>query len=202
MKLLLTSTGLCPQVAPFFLKLIKQSPKNFNIAFIPTAADPYDDKWFVKKDIESLSGLGFPVDIVDLKTEPAVIRSQLENHQIIFVGGGNTFYLLHWIRQSGVDKYLARLLEDRYYIGASAGSILVGPDIELSGWNLSSRDENIVNLSDTTGLNLVPFAVSPHHTEKDKKLLSAESRHVKYQVIPITDTQAVYYCNGKYKIIN
>ncbi|MFA5827771.1 MAG: Type 1 glutamine amidotransferase-like domain-containing protein [Candidatus Shapirobacteria bacterium] len=201
MKLFLTSTGLSPQVAPFFLKLISKPPKQFKVAFIPTAADPYDDKWFMEKDIQTLSDFGFPVNIVDLKADITFIRSQLEKSQIIFVGGGNTFYLLHWIRQSGVDKYLSQLLEDRYYIGASAGSVLAGPDIAISGWD-PSWDTNDVKLQDTTGLNLVPFAVSPHYTEKHKEILAIKSREVNYKVIPITDTQAVYFNNDKYIIIN
>jgi peptidase E len=99
-----------------------------------------------------------------------------------------------------MDKYLKNLLElgRHYYIGASAGSILVGPDIALSGWD-PEWDTNDVGIMDTTALNLVPFVVSPHYTQKDRSVL--ESHKTDYPVIPITDHQAIYWQDGSWQLV-
>ncbi|MFA6602414.1 MAG: Type 1 glutamine amidotransferase-like domain-containing protein [Candidatus Shapirobacteria bacterium] len=199
MKLLLTSTGLEGKVKDFFINLIDKPPQQLNLAFIPTAADPYSDKWFMEKDLENLKNIGFKVTVVDLKDNPQTIKTKLENSQIIYVGGGNTFYLLHWVCQSKLDTYLKDLLaNNRYYVGASAGSVLVGPDIALSGWD-PGWDTNDVGLTDTSGLNFVPFAVSPHFTEKKRMVL--ESHSVNYPVIPITDQQAIYSNDDDWQLV-
>lgn len=199
MKLLLTSIGLEDKVKEFFLDLISSPAGDFNLTFIPTAADPYSDKWFMEKDLKNLKDIGFKVTVVDLKDDPQTVQTRLENSQIIYVGGGNTFYLLHWIRKSKVDTYLGDLLENnRFYVGASAGSILVGPDIALSGWD-PAWDSNDVGLADTTGLNFVPFAVSPHFTENTRKTL--ESHPVNYPILAITDNQAVYWENSQWCLV-
>jgi len=43
----------------------------------------------------------------------------------------DVFYLLHHVRRSGLDQVLARRLDEGLlYIGASAGAVIMGPDIE------------------------------------------------------------------------
>jgi dipeptidase E len=200
-KLFLTSTGLPPETAPYFLKLLEKDPKDTRVAFIPTAADPEEDKWFVDAARKELYGLKFLVEEVDLKESPEEIQKKLESVDVIYINGGNTFYLLDWTKKSGLDKYLGQLIENgKIYIGSSAGSILVGPNIELSGWD-KSWDKNIVNLQDLSGLNLVPFAISSHFTEKDREILEKKSKELNYEVLPITDTQAVLVEGEDYKIV-
>jgi dipeptidase E len=201
MNLYLTSTGLDGKVGHFFLDLIAKPPSRFSLAFIPTAADPYANKWFMEKDLENLKKIGFKISIVDLKNNPGLIKKDLENSQIIYVGGGNTFYLLHWARASGLDQYLRGLLEgNRHYIGASAGSILVGPDIAISGWD-PGWDTNDVGLTNTIGLNLVPFVISPHFIENKRPILEKHLSSINYQILPITDSQAIYWHHNQWQLV-
>lgn len=85
-------------------------------------------------------------------------------------------------------------------MGVSAGSIITGPSIEISGWK-EDCDENVANLKDLTGLSLVPFAVFPHFTKENLPLLKEKSKTVDYPVAAINDTQAVMAVGEKYKII-
>ncbi|MFA6518981.1 MAG: methylated-DNA--[protein]-cysteine S-methyltransferase [Candidatus Shapirobacteria bacterium] len=201
MKLFLTSTGLIPETRAYFLDLLAKKPAEYNLAFIPTAADPEVDKWFVEADLKELKEIGFKINIVDLKDDPKIIHTNLTKSQIIYVGGGNTFYLLHWIRKSGVDKYLKELLEDgRYYVGASAGSILAGPDISVSGWD-PTWDSNDIKITDTSSLNLTHLAISPHYTEKEEKVIIDKSKNFPYEVFPLTDKQAILVDNKNYCLV-
>lgn len=85
-------------------------------------------------------------------------------------------------------------------MGVSAGSILVGPNIAISGWR-KDWDKNLVHLKDLTGLNFVPFAISPHYTEADRPLLERKSKTVNYPIIAGSDTQAVQVIGDNFKIV-
>lgn len=199
--LFLTSTGLPIETRNYFLELLPQKPEKLKVVFIPTAADPEKDKWFVKASRDELLKLKFKVGDVDLKENPEEIKKKLEASDIIYINGGNTFYLLDWVRKSGLDKYLEKLInEGKIYIGCSAGSILVGPNIEVSGFSVE-WDKNIVSLKNLTGLNLVPFAISPHFTEKERELLARKSKNLNYPIIAISDQQAVLVQGNNWKVI-
>jgi len=201
-KLFLTSEGLPPETAPYFAELLDRDPQDLKLAMIPTAAYPEIDPLLLNEAKEGLSKSGFQIEVIDLKVEdPMVIKNKLEKTDIIAVGGGNTFFLLYWVRKCGLDKYLGELLDQgKIYLSISAGSILAGPDIAISGWR-KDWDKNVVHLKDLTGLNFVPFAISPHYTEADRTLLEEKSKTVGYQIIAINDAQAVRVIGDDYKIV-
>lgn len=209
MKLLLTSAGFRKdnqspyrtEIVDGFKKLLGKDPKGLNCAYIPTAADPEVDKWFVDAGRQELLDLGMDIVETDLKEDKEVIRRKLEDADVIYMNGGNTFYLLDWVRKSGLDKYLRGLLDQgKVYVGVSAGSIIVGPSIEVAGWG-PTGDPNTINLQDLAGLNLVPFAISPHFTEPEREVLEENLKHIDYKIIPITDAQAMLVENEDWQLI-
>lgn len=105
MKLLLTSAGLSNEsIIKAFFDLVGKSAKEIRVAFIPTASNiETGDKWWLIKDLSTLQGMGFAqLDIVDISAMPKVAwQPRLEEADVFFFGGGNTFYLMHWIRKSG-----------------------------------------------------------------------------------------------------
>lgn len=203
MKLLLTSTGLPNEaIRSKFLQMVGKDPKDIVVAFIPTAAVPEEDKWFVKSAIDEIKEIGMQLFTVDLKEEnEQSLKEKLADCDVVYVNGGNTFYLLDWARKSGFDKVIKDLVsQGKVYIGTSAGSLLVGPDISVSGWK-SSWDRNIVGLKDFRGLSLVPFVVSPHFTESDRQVLENNMKDVNYPIIALTDKQAVMVFEDKQELI-
>ena len=84
------------------------------------------------------------------------------------------------------------------YVGVSAGSILLGPDIDVS----SLGDKNKFGVKDFTGLALVDVAISPHANEKDEQAkIAAFQKKVDYKVLPLTDSQALLVLNETQKVI-
>lgn len=201
-KLFLTSAGLPPETAPYFAELLDKDPQELKLAMIPTAGYPKIDPILLNEAKEGLEKSGFQIEVIDLKVDdPKVIKNKLEKTDIINVGGGNTFFLLYWVRKCGLDKYLGELLDqEKIYVGVSAGSIIMGPSIESAGWG-QEPDENVVGLKDLTGLNFVPFAISPHYVAADESLLKEKAKTVNYPIIAINDTQAVQVIGNDYKIV-
>jgi dipeptidase E len=208
MKLFLTSAGLQPEITESFLKLLGKKPEETKVCFIPTASyehHPEGDAWYVKADKQRLSELGFKIITeVDLRKEnKKSLDNKLKDFDVIFVGGGNTFYLLKYVRESGFNEALKHFLKRRgVYIGASAGSIVVGPDILTAKWG-PYGDENTVELKNLSGIGLVDFIVVPHYTIDQKQTIEGNviKEKISSPIIAITDKQAVLVENGRMEFV-
>ena len=114
-KLFLTSGGLPNETRDAFLKLLGKNPQDTRVAFIPTAKDPEEDQSYVQRSLDQLDELGFVYESTDLKEySKETLGEKLTQFDVIYVNGGNTFYLLDWIRKSGFyqihdDQQIARL---------------------------------------------------------------------------------------------
>lgn len=202
MKLLLTSAGLSTtKIKQRFLELVDKKPADITVAFISTAADLEKNKWFVDKDRNILMGMDLKIVDVDLKNNKADLKKTFRDIDVIFVEGGNTFYLMYWIRKSGLDKLLSDLLaETKVYVGVSAGSIIVGPSIESAGWE-GGDDPNVVTLDSFVGLKLTGFCVFPHYDESQLEIVKEKSKDLTYKLIPITNEQAILVEDGKREVV-
>ena len=202
MKLLLTSAFLSnEEIKQKFLELAGKKPKDISVAFIPTAADPEENKWFVEKDREIMRKTGLKFTDLDLKNKNKErLEKELVNKDAIIVEGGNTFYLLYWIRKSGFYRVLKDFLKrGKLYVGISSGSYVTCPNIEMATWK--HQDRNRVGLKDLKALNLVPFLISVHYEPKYKPILEKEVPKANYPVKILTDNQALSVINGKVKLI-
>lgn len=178
------------------LDLFPNKPRDkTRVAFVPTAAYTYKDKWFVKEDRDKLEEMGFDIFDLDIKDKTKEeLWEKLRNVDIIFVAGGNTFYLLEKARDSGFDELVNRLVfgERVLYIGSSAGAVLACPDIKPI--ELLDDPSTTPNLKSTKGLNLVDFVVLPHYgdkkyEEKFKKIM--DEYQDKYTLVKLTNEQAI-----------
>jgi len=138
---------------------------------------------------------------VDLKKENEISLSRkLDGFDMVFVTGGNTFYLLEQVRNSGFDKAIRKFLnKGGIYVGANAGSLIAGLNIEPAGWRHPER--NTANLKDLTAMKLVPFVISAHTNDKSIDLIKNCASKVSYPVVALTDKQAIIVEDGKHIIV-
>jgi len=195
MKLLLTSAGFLNKgVSDIFLQLLNKPVEQISIIFIPTASRTEEEIKYVNKSKQELVNLGIK-NITTLNLDHKITADEIKNVDVIYICGGNTFYLLQKIRESCLDRLL--LNYDGLYVGVSAGSIVAGPNIEIA----SPGDENDIGLSDLTGMKLVDFAVAPHYQMEDQAVIDELKNQVDYEIVTLTDNQAVLAENGARKII-
>src|SRR5687768_16453417 len=121
MKLLLTSGGITnPSIAKAFRDLLAKPFDESKIAFIPTAsnAEVGDKSWLIN-DLKNIQALGFKeIDIVDISALPREVwLPRLEVADVLLFSGGNTFYLMNWIKKSGLKELLPKMLETKVYVG-------------------------------------------------------------------------------------
>ena len=203
MKLLLTSAGIVPEVKEYFLSLLSKKPEEIKVCFITTAAygESKNPTW-MEKDRQLLYGCGIKtIEDLDLKDKTQnELEKIIADKDIIFVNGGNTFYLLHWIKKSGFDKVLSAFLRrGGLYVGVSAGSYVTCPTIEAATWK--PKDRNLIKLTDLTALNLVPFLITAHFEEKYRQIVETEAERTNYPILALTDEQAVLIDGKKIKLI-
>ena len=106
--------------------------------------------------------------------------------------------MLSKVRESGFDDTIKKLTgRGVVYVGVSAGSVILGPDIGLT----AEPDRNDINLRNTKGLNLVDAAISPHYREEEEKMVEEWSNKADYEILPLTDRQALLAADEKTEII-
>lgn len=217
MKLLLTSNGLSnDSIAKAFAELIGKKPKDTKVAFIPTAANPErgSKDWLID-DLYRIKSRGYIVDIIELTAlKSKEVKKILEETDVIFVGGGNTYYLSYWMQKSGLFELIPKLLKDgKVYAGISAGSIIIGSDllpskkikdgfIDENYYEMSVKDEG----SDSP-LNLVDIVFRPHLNSKSfpmirEEILAKIAPQLKSPMYALDDESALKVVDGKVEVIS
>jgi dipeptidase E len=128
---------------------------------IPTAA--YGERtWdWLPGEIAPLAERAGPLTTFDLRgKDEAQTRAALAGADIVYVTGGNTYFLLEHAQRAGLAGAVAACLAaGGAYIGASAGAILACPRVDFIGDMDNPARGAPVGMA---GLALVPFLLMPH----------------------------------------
>lgn len=188
--ILLTSGGM--QVQDDILKVLPKAPTQIKLAHIITAAAIFPTAPWRDKDKKRMLAVGFQVEDIDIagKSETQ-LRRLLQNKDVIYVQGGDPFYLLQQAKASGFDRIIKKLVKaGTIYIGVSAGSYIACPQLLPAIWKKPDRARYGL-AKDETAMNLVSFLVSVHYDENDRDAIKKGTAQTKYPVYILTDDQAV-----------
>ena len=191
-----------PKLQKDLLEVLPKPPSQTRIAHVLTASKVSPDRAFVDRERKVLSDLGFQVEEVDIEGKsPEELTKILGGKDIVYVQGGNTFYLLKHVSESGFDTVVKGLIEGGViYLGVSAGSYIACPTIEMTTWK--SSDDDKYGITDLSAMNLVPFLVCVHYNrEKYREGLAEGIKASKYPVKILTDEQALLIRDGEVKLI-
>ena len=174
------------------------------VTYIPTAGIAEEIEGMIEDETNTLESLGLTVDVLDVSTATYdSIVSTLTKNDVIFVGGGNTFYLLQELRRSGADKILVQEVnKGKLYIGESAGAVITCPDIGYCAG--MDNPEKAPELTDYTGLGLVDFYIVPHignaeMGEAAEKAVAEYNSRLDLEVI--TDKQVIQVEDERHRIL-
>lgn len=214
MKLLLCGGGSGEQNALANQKLNEIIDHTKPILYIPLAMDesdhPYDSCYeWIHEELRKVD----VSQIEMVRTFEELVSKELHQYSALFIGGGNTYKLLSGLKQSGAfQKIEEYILSDGIVISGSAGAVIFGKDIDI----ISSMDPNNVNLTDTTGFDVLSgISIFPHYTNPKSSLsdIENEQRHNKFtnaikefslkngNVIAIPEEDAVYMNGDSVEII-
>ena len=196
--LFLTSTGLSCKAVTKKLKLIFVDRKKVSVAIITTAAEGKEKNKYSLLAKKHFENMGFVnVDFIDLEAQR---EKDFSSYGIIYVCGGNTFKLLKFAREANFKNSIENLLKrNGVYIGVSAGSIIVGPSIEIAG--KIAADKNTIGLKNLTGFGITDLIILPHYSPDLEKKTRAFETKCNVTVERISNSQALLIKNGEKTII-
>jgi len=181
--------------APLFAEFAAQIGMGKKVLFIPTAAVPEKVNFYIAADKKALEKLGFTVQELEILTaSKEEIAQKIAETDAIFVAGGNTFFLLQALKESGADALIAdHIAQGKPYIGSSAGSIVLAKNIEYAALMDSTAAAPRLD-GDFSALGIVDFCVVPHvnnfpFKKAAQKVLQAYGD--KMDLCPIGNHQAV-----------
>ena len=165
-NIVLTSCGIIKEDFKnrFYEIVSKEELKNKKVLYITTASDgdPDDDKSWMNIEFQTILDLGIDkTNIIEYKIGESNI--DINDFDIMYMMGGNTFYLLDVIRKTNFDKEIVNFINSgKIYIGSSAGSEILGNSIEPA----IGYDDNNVGMIDFTGLKIIDGLIIPHCNRK------------------------------------
>ena len=174
-KLLLLSSSRPNREAPYFshsrAALEDMLDGIQKLLFIPfAAAGGQAHGAYTEMIRNAFAQLGLPQKVEGIEVY-SDSRQAIRNAEAVFVGGGNTFLLLHTLYDLGLMEPLRdRALGGMPYLGSSAGSNLAGRTIN------TSNDMAIIHPPSLNALDLLPFNINPHYPLEESKYHSGESR--------------------------
>lgn len=189
-RIILTSCGIIDKkLKQEFYKLLNKPITEIKVLYITTAIDgekDTDTSW-IDEEFKTILDLGIKKE--NIKEYKMDYEIDLSLYDMIYMIGGNTFYLLKKIMETKFDMKLKEAINNGIiYVGSSAGSIILGNTIELA----LPYDKNEVNLTDFTGLKIVDGIIVPHANRK-QDFIAQKREQYKDKIYAISDEHGIIY---------
>jgi len=187
---------------PFNLdkEFIETINKSKPLLYIPIAIDTKSHPYLECFEWVKRYFSGFNFSNIEMVTDLRKLsRKDLDKFGSVYIGGGNTPYLLKELKDSGFYKHLEYLAnKDIPLAGGSAGAIIFAKTIVPS----LSSDENKVGLKDFSALNkLQGYDLDAHYEPSmDAEIKTYMKRYNLEKVIALPERCGVHVSNGKMKV--
>ncbi len=177
--------------------------KGTKAAIVVTADNEYkSENYHIPRCIKELNDLGLTAQLFDFDTQNA---TELLKYDVVYIIGGNPYYLLNSIRKTNAEAVLKQIAEEKVLIGWSAGALVLTSSIAII--DKYSPEMNIVDISDLSGLCLTDTYILPHYSKFLNRYENFEEKCKQYeannhlQVIRLNDGEGVIISHGNKKII-
>jgi dipeptidase E len=212
-KLLLTSAGIKnASIRNALLDLLGKPIEDCNALCIPTAGYGHPQgspggawRFITGQASTPMCELGWKsLGVLELTALASIDKERwirwVEETDVLLVNGGDALYLSHWMRQSGMADLLATL-NDTVWVGLSAGSMVMAPNIgkEFVGWKSPTGNDET--------LGVVDFAIFPHldHEDLPENTMVDAQRWAAEMTVPcyaIDDQTAIKVSKGSIEIVS
>ncbi len=148
------------------LRYIKEKhPKFKKICYIPAQAQGSEGE--IKQALKDFKGYVkatcFKTAVLEHESSNE-IKKKIKTSDIVFLGGGNTFYFFDNIKKKRLFLSLKRHLQNKkMIIGLSAGGIVLSPSLMMACFPSKDADECNVERKDFKALSFLPFEICPHY---------------------------------------
>lgn len=186
--------------------LLPRQEKGTTDCYIVTAGNLDHYPHWIADEVSAINKAGRVVRRVDLAVlTKDKLAAAFAGCAVIWVGGGNTFYLLQEVRRSGFDEFVTmKIMSGTTYVGTSAGSIILAPNIE----SVRFADDlaQAPDLTSFDGLGLFPLIAFPHFDNPDfkdvyRQILAYALEHG-VSFVTLKEKQFIVVDGNSWKIVN
>lgn len=201
--MILASCGFrTPETVHKCIEFVGKPAKEISFGIINEAYVPYHlpHDWVIDGLISIHDNFSNNIELIPFTLDIAEIKNRLADKDVIFVIGGSTAYLKTIFDRTGFSKILPELLEEKVYVGSSAGSMIIGHCPTKETLLKTSGDDD--DFSVTEYLGLLPIEIIPHIHGKftlpaAENQIVPESVKQKYTIYGLSDDAAVIVDDGK-----
>jgi dipeptidase E len=213
MKLLLTSFGIANESMKESLRfMLGKDFSEATLVLIPTAstAENGEHSWFVK-EMNQVFNMGWKeFHIVPLNGLPkSVIIERLKTADVIYAIGGSVYHLARSIEVNGLAEAFKKLLEEKVYVGSSAGSMIFSRHLNRRSADVFDETKDLTMLGTETiasPFNYFDWYIKPHlyskeFPERTDAWIEQKASHFGFKIYAIDDQTAVQVIDGKVDFI-
>jgi dipeptidase E len=209
-KLLLTSAGIAnPTIRETLVGLLGKPIGESTALFVPTATYAMGGPASAWRQITGrastpLCELGWKsLGVLELTALPSIDEERwvawVQETDALLVGGGDSLYLCHWMRESGLADRLPSL--SAVWVGVSGGSMVLTPRVgkDFVGWKPPTGGDR--------ALGVVDFSLFPHvDNEKMPENSMAEAEKwaagIPGPAYAIDDQTAIQVTDGHVEVVS
>ncbi|MDI6666751.1 Type 1 glutamine amidotransferase-like domain-containing protein [Leuconostoc falkenbergense] len=148
--------------------------------------------------------LGYQIDNLDVANEDTdSVVFKIQQAEILFITGGNTFYLLQELKRKNLLPLLVEKIQSGTpYIGESAGAIILAPSIEYN--KIMDSPKLAPELLDYSALGITNFYTLPHYIESPFTKTVQETYnnyHTRLNLMTINNHKAIIVIGDNYRVV-
>lgn len=185
MKLILCSEGFYTEkIVKKCEEFVGKSRKDINIAVINeayAAEHKSNLRWVVANLNDVIKNFGGELELVNLLAlDIKEVEKRIAKHDVIFVVGGHTDYLMSVFNKTGFTKLLPKLLKTKVYVGSSAGSMIMGRRLSKEAYHAmyaQKKDYGINKYQGFVNLSIIPHLDSPKRKGRKEILLKISKKY-------------------------
>lgn len=160
--------------------------KNKKVMVLSNAAPEGTGNFIARECVrKNFVGVGAKqVDIIDISDANL---SQILDYDIIYVLGGDPFYLIELNKNPKFKETIVKLLKTGIYIGESAGSMILCDDLEWAYIvKKGTKPKYDIKLKTYKGLGLTKYKIFPHWNKVSDSVKTKTINFEKDKLIEIT----------------
>ena len=155
--------------------IIKMSKEKPRVLFLPTASKDSVNKYLDFKEIYEREYDAIVEALFLTKEKKDNLKQYVSSFDVIYIGGGNTSYMLDIFYKTGMDKALKEAFDNGILLaGISAGAICFFNEAYTDSFTYS-YNFHTYNYKMIKGLSFLPFSCCPHYDIDDHETFNDDT---------------------------